>query len=488
MTLIQRAWAITILPAATGIIVAIVLGALCLDIESEAEAHTRRVVQLTTYARLGALYLSQLETLLYWSFAGGGKDTVTKIRGLQSSADAKLATVEELVKGDAELSIIRTNMRTAHVQLEHAVNVLIPADPPETIFLPLDLKRKLFADYSRTRIPFQAMFQILTGRSEKAVTEIERKSTNASYIVAAGFLVNLILCIVLLHFFSRHVAGRISSLQRRAKALTANKTLEPMLRGDDEIKRIEVKLDSLSKELAMARRRKQDFLAMVSHDLRSPLTSLGMSLEMFGKGVYGDISVEGRRGFRRHARGVDSLVTMISDVLDLEKIEANLFESNKKNTSLNSLLSSFSEKVSEQMITDRIKVTPYTKETTVFCDADQIDTALTRIVSFCLFASEGEITIEGSSLDDATSPCTVTVEAHSPIECGVDKSDPFNRFATNQEQSGSSLAPEHRHGLALARQLVTLNGQQLTVTFESKTTRFQMRFQKVATAIPSGGS
>lgn len=481
MTLIQRAWAITILPAATGIIAALVLGALCLDIEAEAEGHIRRVQQLTSYARLGALYLSQMESLLYWSFAGGGKEQLTHVRSLQSSAKLKLANVHNLIRDDKELTAVAKELLVIHRQFEDAVNALIPAETPDKLVLPVELKKKLFADYSQTRKPFQSMFETLTARSEKTVSAIEKKSINASYIVATGFLVNLILCVALLHSFSRHVAGRINSLQRRAFALTTNKTLEPMLVGDDEIKRIEVKLDSLSNELALARARKQNFLAMVSHDLRSPLTSLGMSLEMFGKGVYGDISVEGRRGFRKHARSVDSLVTMISDLLDLEKIEANLLASNQKETSLKELLSAYCDKIAEQVITDRIKVTPFEKTTAITCDADQIDIVLSRIVGFCLFASDGEVTIEANSIEeDATAPAVITIEAHSPVECGINKDDPFNRFATlkGSGDGGALLPPEHRHGLALARQLMAINNQEISVAFEPKVTRFQLRFAR----------
>lgn len=498
MTLIQRAWAITLLPATTGIITAVVLGALCLDIEAEADAHSLRVLQLTTYTRLGSLYLNQLETLMYWCFAKGGTETVMRIKSLQQRSDAKLKTLQDLVKGDKELADIPQQLLAAHKNFFDSVDQAIPADPPEKLFLTIEQQKDLFGAYSKTRKPYQSMFDILTERSQKTVEAIEKRSSTAYTIVGFGFILNLFMCIILLHFFSRHVARRIGSLQRSAKVLASNQAIKPVLAGEDEIKRLEEKLVSLSKELTLARYRKQDFLAMVSHDLRSPLTSLGMSLEMFGKGVYGDISVEGRRGFRKHARNVDSLVTMISDLLDLEKIEANLLESNLKNTNLNELLSSFTSQISERLITDRIKPGNCVEPSEVICDRDQMEIALTRIISFCLFASEGDITVDTTSID-ATSPITINIEAHTPIECGINKADPFNRFASASAASRSAqsssqsvpalsqdaqapklppLSPEHRHGLALAKQLTALNGHEIACTFEQKLFRFQLRLKR----------
>ena len=69
-------------------------------------------------------------------------------------------------------------------------------------------------------------------------------------------------------------------------------------------------------------RMKQDFVAMVSHDLRTPLTSLMMTHELMEKGQYGELNEAGMRGVRSCRESVKRLINLVNDLLDLEKIES----------------------------------------------------------------------------------------------------------------------------------------------------------------------
>jgi len=93
----------------------------------------------------------------------------------------------------------------------------------------------------------------------------------------------------------------------------------------------DVSLGRIPKRLAMivdvAEKRamekmKEAFVAMVSHDLRTPLTSVGGFLEMLPMGVYGPISpavvVESKAADAQVAK----LITLINDLLNLEKLRA----------------------------------------------------------------------------------------------------------------------------------------------------------------------
>ena len=71
-----------------------------------------------------------------------------------------------------------------------------------------------------------------------------------------------------------------------------------------------------------AEKLKQEVLAMVSHDLRAPLTSLGMTLEMVTEGVVGNLDERGERLINRAKYSVSSLITMINDLIDVERFEA----------------------------------------------------------------------------------------------------------------------------------------------------------------------
>lgn len=69
-------------------------------------------------------------------------------------------------------------------------------------------------------------------------------------------------------------------------------------------------------------RLKQEVVAMVSHDLRAPLTSIGMSLDMIVDGIFGAINDRGMKVAAAAQQSVTSLIAMINDLLDIERAES----------------------------------------------------------------------------------------------------------------------------------------------------------------------
>ncbi len=71
---------------------------------------------------------------------------------------------------------------------------------------------------------------------------------------------------------------------------------------------------------------KQDFVAMLSHDLRTPLTSLGITIEMVVEGAVQKMPERCVNLFAMAQRSVARLVNLINELLDLEKLEAGEME------------------------------------------------------------------------------------------------------------------------------------------------------------------
>lgn len=69
-------------------------------------------------------------------------------------------------------------------------------------------------------------------------------------------------------------------------------------------------------------RLKQDFIAMISHDLRTPLMSVSSSINLVQSGATGEISEVVERELNSAERSVDHLIELVNDLLDFEKLEA----------------------------------------------------------------------------------------------------------------------------------------------------------------------
>jgi len=67
---------------------------------------------------------------------------------------------------------------------------------------------------------------------------------------------------------------------------------------------------------------KADFISMMVHDLRSPLTSIKGYADLLGHGVLGDVSDEQAVALDNIQGGCIKLLELIEDILDLSKLEA----------------------------------------------------------------------------------------------------------------------------------------------------------------------
>jgi len=67
---------------------------------------------------------------------------------------------------------------------------------------------------------------------------------------------------------------------------------------------------------------KNEFISTVSHELRTPLTSIRGSLGLLSTGVGGELSERGRSLVEMANANSERLVRLISDILDIEKIES----------------------------------------------------------------------------------------------------------------------------------------------------------------------
>ncbi len=69
---------------------------------------------------------------------------------------------------------------------------------------------------------------------------------------------------------------------------------------------------------------KRDFLNVVSHDLRTPLTSIQISLGLLNNGTFGELSQPASECIRRTDRELVRLIKMVTDLLTVSKIESGL--------------------------------------------------------------------------------------------------------------------------------------------------------------------
>jgi len=83
---------------------------------------------------------------------------------------------------------------------------------------------------------------------------------------------------------------------------------------------------------------KSDFVSMVSHEVRSPMNSLLMQLKIISDGLAGDVTDKQKEILQRASEKILNLNNLVSELLDLSKIESGLIAHEKEQMDITELL------------------------------------------------------------------------------------------------------------------------------------------------------
>lgn len=126
---------------------------------------------------------------------------------------------------------------------------------------------------------------------------------------------------------------------------------------------------------------KQAFVAMVSHELRTPLTSVAGFLQLVPMGVYGIVQNEAVVQTKQAEIQVEQLITLINDLLDLEKLEAGKLQLAKARVLLEDIIDGALDAVYNQAELAEAELLFDGCETYLGCDSDRLRQALTKMLS-----------------------------------------------------------------------------------------------------------
>jgi len=83
---------------------------------------------------------------------------------------------------------------------------------------------------------------------------------------------------------------------------------------------------------------RHDLVAMVSHDIRAPLTSVRVTLEMVAEGTYGKLSNRGSELVSQGVHSIEYLNSLVKNLLESEAAETGAIELDYKTTSIGTLI------------------------------------------------------------------------------------------------------------------------------------------------------
>jgi two-component system, OmpR family, sensor kinase len=245
----------------------------------------------------------------------------------------------------------------------------------------------------------------------------------------------------------------------------------------DEVGQLARTFNEMQKRLARLDSARKEFIANASHELRTPIFSLGGFVELLEDE---DPDPEARADFVRTMREqIARLEKLTADLLDLSKLDSDALQLRADRVNVGRLAervaAEFAPAIDGHNSTVEIK---RDSDAVAAADADRlaqilrilIDNALTHTpkgTAISITAEQGDGAVE------------VTVRDNGP---GIDphhRDRVFERFHTGDELGGSGL------GLAIARELAIRMGGDLGVRSRRGRTEFTVRLLAAASQVPA---
>ena len=161
-----------------------------------------------------------------------------------------------------------------------------------------------------------------------------------------------------------------------------------------ERKQTEEELRAANIALAKAIRLKDEFLANMSHELRTPLNAILSFSESLTEGTYGPLTTRQSEVVRLIDESGRHLLDLISDVLDLSKIEAGKFELQPAPMTVEACCQASLQMIKQQAVSKRLRLsTAYMHETdSIYADERRLKQMLVNLLGNAVkFTPEGGV-------------------------------------------------------------------------------------------------
>ncbi|MCF8008401.1 MAG: cell wall metabolism sensor histidine kinase WalK, partial [Halanaerobiales bacterium] len=255
-------------------------------------------------------------------------------------------------------------------------------------------------------------------------------------------------------------------------------TTNPVKNKMGETKLVVTLLEDIT-HLKEVDRMKSEFVSMVSHEFRTPLTSMNMSINMLLEENAGEISSDQKELLEVAKEDTEHLNNLVDDLLDLSKLESGKIDLDFENVSVKTIFESsirpFMKKAKDKGIKLESKKVDNLK---VYADLNKITWIITNLIGNALrYTSEGDkITLNADKKGHKVHISVSDTGEGIPKEYQHKIFEKFVRAGTDRDEStGTGL------GLPIAKEVIEAHGGRIWVKSkegEGSTFTFTLKLPK----------
>lgn len=228
----------------------------------------------------------------------------------------------------------------------------------------------------------------------------------------------------------------------------------------EQTKEIEDKLDELKQlnlQLQTVDQYKSIFLASMSHELRTPLNSIIGYTGILLMGMTGELNTEQNTQLTKVKNNAKHLLSLINDILDISKIEANKVELQLEEFNINEVINEVVEMVFPKASEKKLEVSAdIPNDFTLYSDKRRIkQVVLNLAINAVNYSDSGKILISIQPLEDEHLQISVKDNGIGISESNMARLfQPFQQidYSLTKQNKGTGL------GLYLCRKIITMLG------------------------------
>jgi signal transduction histidine kinase len=318
----------------------------------------------------------------------------------------------------------------------------------------------------------EALQQATHARVQRAQTEAARLEQRTWNGVVAALATALMLALLATAIIALRITRSLRRLSAATAAVAAGSFREPIaVAGRDEVAVLARSFNTMAERLRQHDEMKEEFFATLSHELRSPITSVREAAHLLADGIPGPLAPKQLRLVDIIRRSTDRLLRLVNQILDVSRLRAGLLPLERVPVDLERLVARAVDELRPQADEGGVTLERERVGTrfTVMGDEDRLVQVVVNLLANAVrFTPAGGRVIV--RVVDAAEECEVQVE---DTGVGIPAAELPHIFEAYRQahlgKGGTGL------GLAIVRGLVQAHGGRVTVESQpGKGSRFSV--------------
>ncbi|MFO8037357.1 MAG: ATP-binding protein [Anaerolineales bacterium] len=279
--------------------------------------------------------------------------------------------------------------------------------------------------------------------------------------IRAG-MVAFILALLLAFVMSRWISSPIKEITRATRDVADGEYHPISPQGPEEVRTLTSAFNDMVEKVKSSQQSQRDFVANVSHELKTPLTSIqGFAQAILDGTVQTQNEIESSvKVIRSEA---DRMARLVLGLLELARFDAGTARLNESDIDLKQLLTHLVEKMKLQADKEEVKLNLELPPLPVhYGDPDRLSQVFSNIIDNAIKYTPpgGRVDIQGEVNEEAVQITVADTGQGIPEEA---ISHVFDRFYQVDKSRSHAKATSSGLGLAIAKEIVLAHGGQISV-------------------------